>query len=203
MACKRFGPRIWLSFITAGFGLTTVGMAFVSSFPALMVCRVLLGMFEAGVQPGIIFTYSQYYRRHEMVGRLGVKAAGASVAGSFGGLLAGGLGQIPKAGILQRWRWIFFVEGIITVLVAASVFWLMPSDVTKATFLTEEERIVAVDRIALENMTKGRDPMDYNAFKRALWNLNTQVVGLGLTMSLLAMTALSLFMVSPPVNPLP
>lgn len=196
MACKKFGPRIWLSFITAGFGLTTIGMSFVSSFPALMACRVLLGIFEAGVEPGIIFTFSQYYRRHEMVGRLGVKAAGASVAGSFGGLLASGLGQIPKAGLLQRWRWIFFFEGIITIIVAAVVFWLMPSDVSKATFLTEEERIVAVDRIAAENMTKGRDPMDYNTFKKALWNLNSQVVGLGLMMSLLAMTSLSLFMVS-------
>lgn len=196
MLCKKIGPRYWLSFITAGFGITTIGMSFVSSFPALLACRLLLGIFESGVQPGIIFTYSQYYRRLELVSRLGVKAAGTSIAGSFGGLLAGGLGEIPKAGILERWRWIFLIEGLITLLVAALVFWVMPSDLASAKFLREEERLVAVDRIAAESMTKGNDPMDMKAFKQSLWNFNTQIVGLGLMMSLLAMTALGLFIVS-------
>lgn len=195
MLCKRFGPRYWLSFTTAGFGLTTIGMSFASSFPALLICRLLLGFFESGVQPGIIFTYSQYYRRHELVSRLGVKAAGTSIAGSFGGLLAGGLGEIPKAGVLEKWRWIFLIEGILTLFVAALVLWLMPTDLMSAKFLTEEERLVAADRIAEENMTKGKDPIDMSVFRRALWNFNTQIVGLGLMMSLLAMTALGLFMV--------
>jgi fucose permease len=36
MMCKRFGPRIWLSFITLGFGLVTISTAFLS--PATWVC---------------------------------------------------------------------------------------------------------------------------------------------------------------------
>lgn len=195
--CKRFGPKIWLSFITAGFGLTTMCMAFVNSYPALIVLRLLLGAFEAGVQPGVIFTYSQFYRRHEMASRWGIKAAAASVAGAFGGLLGSGLGNIPRVGILQRWRWIFLIEGLITLFIAVAVYWFMPKDVATASFLTEDERQIALSRIAEENKTKQGDKLSWNVFRKALWNLNTQLVGLGLIVSLLSLTSLSLFMVSP------
>jgi MFS family permease len=114
MACKHFGPRYWLAFITCGFGITTFCLAFVSDYRIMYFLRVVLGAFEAGIQPGIMYSYSQFYRRHEMVGRWGIKAAMASVAGSFGGLLSAGLANIPRAGLLNRWRWIFLIEGLMT-----------------------------------------------------------------------------------------
>lgn len=46
--CKRMGPRIWLSFITFGFGVVTMGMAFITNRASLLACRLLLGLFEAG-----------------------------------------------------------------------------------------------------------------------------------------------------------
>lgn len=48
LMCKYFGPRFWLSFITFGFGITTMCISFVKTYPALVVCRLLLGVFEAG-----------------------------------------------------------------------------------------------------------------------------------------------------------
>lgn len=200
MMCKRFGPRVWLSFITFGFGITTMSTAFVTNYWGLLLCRALLGLFESGVQPGLMFAYSQFYRRHELASPWGIKAAGASCAGAFGGLLGSGLGNIPKAGMMERWRWIFLIEGLMTAIFAGVVFWLMPTDVTTATFLTEEERRVGIERIAEENKMGVGDedlsPWRMDVMKSALWNLNTQLVSLGLIMSLLSLTALSLFMVS-------
>jgi MFS transporter, ACS family, DAL5 transporter family protein len=46
--CKKLGPRIWLSFITSGFGLVTMSMAFTTSYGGVMTCRLLLGALEAG-----------------------------------------------------------------------------------------------------------------------------------------------------------
>lgn len=83
--CKCFGSKTWLSFITAGFGLTTMDMAFVSSYAALVALHLLLDAFEAGVRPGVIYTYSQFYHRHEMASRRGIKAAVISFAGAFDG----------------------------------------------------------------------------------------------------------------------
>jgi MFS family permease len=216
--CKKLGPRLWLSFITVGFGLTTMCMAFVTNYAGVMTCRLILGMFEAGqksnnpscrssqyankllgVQPGLMFAYSQFYRRHEMASRWGIKAAGGSIAGAFGGLLGSGLGNIPRAGILVRWRWIFLIEGILTILVGLITWVFMPSSLETASFLTKEERETAVRRINDENKT-GREeeelsPWRLAVLKKALWNANTQLVSLGIMMSLLSLTALSLFMV--------
>jgi MFS family permease len=136
-----------------------------------------------------------------MASRLGLKAVGASIAGAFGGLLGSGLGRIPPHGMLMTWRWIFLVEGLLTVTLAGVVFVLMPGDVETSTFLTEEEREVANRRIFEENMTSGEERMDLEAFKKALWNPNTQMTGLALIMSLLSLTSLSLFMVSTHIAP--
>lgn len=196
MACHRLGPRIWLSTITFGFGLVTLCTAFIENYHGLVVCRLLLGVCESGVQPGIVYAYSQFYRRHEMASRLGIKAAGASIAGAFGGLLGSGLGRIPQHGILKSWRWIFLIEGLLTLVLAVVVFALMPGDVETSKFLNNDEREVASRRIAQENMTTGEERMDLATFKKALWNPNTQMTGLALIMSLLSLTSLSLFMVS-------
>lgn len=51
LMCKYLGPRIWLSFITFGFGITTMCISLVRSYPTLVVCRLLLGVFEAGELP--------------------------------------------------------------------------------------------------------------------------------------------------------
>ncbi|KAM0325868.1 hypothetical protein ACHAQA_007171 [Verticillium albo-atrum] len=200
LMCKMLGPRIWLSFITFGFGLTTMCMSFVTNYPGLLACRLLLGVFEAGVQPGLMFTYSQFYRRHEMASRWGIKAAGGAVAGAFGGLLGSGLGNLPKAGILERWRWIFLIEGLMTMVVAGFVYWFMPHNAADATFLTTEEKELAIRRVDEENkMSVGSEdlsPWRFAVIKKALWNANTQLVSLAIMMSLLSLTALSLFMPS-------
>lgn len=199
MMCKRFGPRIWIAFITFGFGVTTTCMSLCKSYSTLLLCRFLLGLFESGVQPGLMFAYAQFYRRHELGSRWGIKAAGGSVAGAFGGLLGSGLGNIPQYGIFTRWRWIFLIEGLVTVLVGGMVFWFMPNDTASASFLTVEERTVAIERIASENKMTGADddlsPWRWDVMKQAAVNLNTQLVGLGIMMSLLSLTSLSLFMV--------
>lgn len=59
MLCKKFGPKIWLSFLSFGFGVITMCTAFVTSYPGFVVARLALGALEAGIMPGIMFTLSQ------------------------------------------------------------------------------------------------------------------------------------------------
>jgi MFS transporter, ACS family, DAL5 transporter family protein len=145
-----------------------------------------------------MYTHSQFYRRHEMASRWGIKAAGGSIAGAFGGLLGSGLGNIPRAGMLVRWRWVILIEGILTVFVGLGTWVFMPASADEASFLTNEEKVLAARRIHEENRTGHEDddlsPWRFSVLKKALWNANTQLVSLGIMMSLLSLTALSLFM---------
>jgi MFS family permease len=78
-----------------------------------MTVRALLGLCEGGMMPGVAFYLSTYYKRHELVFRIGIfgmfcdylrsildqlfcSVSASSLSGAFGGLLASGLLKIPQ-----------------------------------------------------------------------------------------------------------
>jgi MFS family permease len=48
---KKIGPKWYLPMLVVGFGFVSMCTAFVKSFPALLVARAFLGVFEGGVMP--------------------------------------------------------------------------------------------------------------------------------------------------------
>jgi sugar phosphate permease len=55
---KKFRPSIFLSSIMLAWGIITVCMGVTQSFAGLVVCRVILGAFEAGFFPGAVYLIS-------------------------------------------------------------------------------------------------------------------------------------------------
>jgi len=55
---KRLRPSVFLSSIIAIWGIITIGMGCTQSFAGLVVCRLLIGFFEAGFFPGCIYLIS-------------------------------------------------------------------------------------------------------------------------------------------------
>jgi MFS family permease len=84
-------------------------MAAVRSPIALLFCRFLLGSFEAGLFPGIIYYTSLWYQRKEQAIRLGFFWSFSALAGAFGGLIAYGIAQI-KSTKLAEWQLLFIVN---------------------------------------------------------------------------------------------
>lgn len=91
------------------WGITLACMGLVQNFSSLTALRVLLGIFEAGLFPGICHYLSSWYKRSELGVRIGFFFCASAVAGSFGGLLAAALDFVKVGhGIFhQGWRWIF------------------------------------------------------------------------------------------------
>lgn len=52
LACKWIGPGWFLPSMTLGFGIASLGTAFVHDIVAVSGVRFVLGIFEAGVLPG-------------------------------------------------------------------------------------------------------------------------------------------------------
>jgi MFS family permease len=59
---------------------------FVHTYQAFYGLRVLLGLFEAGLVPGVIYVSSMYYRRFEYQKRLSVMFVATSMGGAIGGV---------------------------------------------------------------------------------------------------------------------
>ncbi|KAM0440431.1 hypothetical protein ACHAQK_005838 [Fusarium lateritium] len=115
-------------------------------FSSLLVVRFLLGIAEATITPGFMFLTSTWYTRDEMPTRVGIWFSGNSVGGLVASLLAFGVGYIDSA--IRPWRWMYIILGTTTFLWAVPLFLLLPDNISKATFLSLEERKIAAQRVA-------------------------------------------------------
>lgn len=147
---KRLKPSRWISFLMFSWGALTIGLGGVHSYASVTVVRFLLGVFEAGLFPGLVFYLTFWYKTEERSIRVAFILASATLAGAFGGAIAYGIGHMNKVGGLSAWRWLFILEGIPSCLSAFAVWFLLPNYPEDANWLTEEERALALQRLVLE-----------------------------------------------------
>ena len=141
---------MWLPIIMLGWGAVMVGMGFVQNYVGLLVARIFLGITEAGLFPGVSYFLTLWYRRFEINFRIALFFSAATAAGAFGGLLARLINLMDGVGGYQGWRWIFILEGIATVAVAAVSFWMLHDYPSTAKFLTAPERAFMMQRLKLD-----------------------------------------------------
>lgn len=66
IVCKWLGPGWFLPVLSLGFGIASLGTAFVHNQAQASGVRFVLGMFESGLMPGIAYYLSRWYRRSEL-----------------------------------------------------------------------------------------------------------------------------------------
>lgn len=161
---KWVGAGIYLPAIMIAWGLVSTFLGFTKSFAGLIVARCFLGLFEGCLLPGIIVYLAMFYERHDMLWRIGLFYCAAPLSGAFGGLLATGLAQI-SAGGYDSWPWIFFIEGAITVVFGVVAIFYLPNTPARSTFLTEEEKRVALHRMQSDSHGASTDKdVDHEKF---------------------------------------
>ena len=172
MACKWIGPGWYIPGITLAFGIISIGTAFVTNLSAACGVRFLLGIFEAGMLPGIAYYMSRWYRRSELVFRLSLYIVMAPLAGAFGGLLASAILTLDHFGGLKQWRMIFAIEGIITCGLAIIAFFTLTDRPETARWLTLEEKNLAIARVKSERVgtTEVLEKLDGTKVKRGILN---------------------------------
>ncbi|KFY75270.1 hypothetical protein V499_04731 [Pseudogymnoascus sp. VKM F-103] len=151
---KRVRPSIWLPSIMIAWGTCTVCLGVVQSYHALVVIRIFLGVTEAGLYPGVAYYLTMWYCTNEMALRQGLFFSAASMAGAFSGLLAYLIVKMNGVGGYEGWRWIFILEGLLTVVVAIAAFFLLHDFPETASFLTPEERAWAAHRLKYQGSNR-------------------------------------------------
>ncbi|KAI1865207.1 hypothetical protein JX265_008254 [Neoarthrinium moseri] len=196
--CKLIGPGWYLPGLTMGFGLASIGTAYVHNFSELAGVRFVLGMFEAGVMPGTAYyVLSRWYRRSELTFRLSLYIVMAPLAGAFGGLLASGILNVKGFGGFAdgSWRMIFIIEGVLTVFVAILSFLFLTDRPETARWLSNEEKDLAIARVKSERVavTSVLDRPDWRKLWKGLANPVTIVTGLCFLLETVTVQGLSFF----------
>lgn len=111
-----------------------------------MACRILLGVVEAGLFPGMMTYLTMFYGKRELALRTGYLFSSSAVAGACGGLLAYGIGFMDGICGLRGWRWIMIIEGMPTAVIGVATWFFLANDPETAYYLGDEERNIAVIR---------------------------------------------------------
>ncbi|MDT8913293.1 MFS transporter [Amycolatopsis sp. PS_44_ISF1] len=140
MVMKKVGARLWLSRIAVSWGIVTVLTGFVASVTHLVLARILLGVAEAGLFPGLLLYLTLWFRGRERGRAIAALALAQPVALILGSLTGGWiLDHVHWLG-LSSWQWVFVLQGVPAVLIGVVTFFCLPDRPADARFLTAEER---------------------------------------------------------------
>jgi MFS family permease len=81
---KRMGPSKWFALLLCAWGTISMCLGAVQNYAGLTAARFMLGVFEAGLAPGLAFYISFWYRSNERSIRLAFIYSTATLAGAFG-----------------------------------------------------------------------------------------------------------------------
>ncbi|RYP91569.1 hypothetical protein DL770_002283 [Monosporascus sp. CRB-9-2] len=185
-------------------GLTMI-TASVSKPQSIMVIRFFQGIAEATTFVGTHYILGSWYTERELGKRSGIFTASGLAGTMIGGYIQTGIhhSMNGKHG-LAGWRWLFIIDGVITLPVAIYGFIFFPDtpQTTQAFYLTDGERRLAVSRVP---PVEDRAPLSLSFFKRSLsswffWGFVVLWIIAGETESFSTNALLALYMKSHPTN---
>ncbi|KAL4915540.1 major facilitator superfamily domain-containing protein [Aspergillus aurantiobrunneus] len=191
---KKTTPRIWLPTLTLVWGIVATFLGVVENYAGYLTSRTALGVAESGLFPGVVFYLSMWYKRNEQHYRVALFFSAASLAGAFGGILAWGIAHMDGVGNYAGWRWIFILEGLLTIVVAAIAYLWVYNYPATAEFLSDKERNFITFRLKHDNDATREEKFTWAAVLDAIKDPKVWLYGLGFHSMSLPLYTLSLFL---------
>ncbi|KAF2664406.1 putative MFS transporter [Microthyrium microscopicum] len=141
---KYLRPSRWISFIATSWGIIATLSGLTHNYAGLIVTRLLLGLVEGGLFPGMAIYLTMFYTKRELALRIGYLFVSAAIAGACGGLLAFGIGYMDGVAGQRGWRWIFILEGIPTFVLGIVTWFFLADNPETAWYLSADEKELMV-----------------------------------------------------------
>jgi MFS family permease len=137
----RVGVRRTISRIMVLWGLASMAMMFVQGPWSFYALRFLLGVFEAGFAPGMLFYLTRWYPAERRAQIMAIVLLAGPVANIIGGPLSAWLiATFHGDAGLSGWQWMALIEGFPAVLFGVVAFFYLTDRVEDARWLNQDER---------------------------------------------------------------
>lgn len=113
----------------------------------------------------------RYYSREEQPLRMGIWIGSAGLGYVISGITSFGIGHIHTS--LDSWRWIFLIWGAVTTAWGIVLVVFLPGSPLNARFLTDNERVLAIDRVKVNNTGIENKNFKMSQFVEAMLDLKT------------------------------
>jgi MFS family permease len=144
------------------WSIVALCQCFLTGRSTFLATRALLGLLEGGFIPDLVLWLSYFYTSRELPIRLSYFWTSLSVTGIVTSLLAFALLHLRGVSGWAGWRWLFLIEGLITLVVGIASFFMMPASAvqTKSWFrpngwFTDREITIVVNRVLRDDPSKG------------------------------------------------
>lgn len=157
MLLRRMGARKTIARIMICWGIVGACSAFVTNVGQFYIVRLLLGVFEAGFFPGVIFYLSSWFPEKRRGVIIACFMVGFPVAGLVGGPVSGwAMTRLAHVANLAGWQWLYIVEALPAVVLGLITLFLLDDNIDKAQWLTEAEKGVLRKGFEVETERKRR-----------------------------------------------
>ncbi|KAL5504730.1 hypothetical protein ACEPAH_7393 [Sanghuangporus vaninii] len=142
-------PSLYIGCCVIAWGLTSALTGVTRNYAGILSCRLFLGFPEAAFYPGAIYLLSRWYTRKELAFRASLFYSGSLLSIAFGNLMAAGiLDNLEGKRGIRGWRWLFFIEGALTISVGIIAMWSLPDLPSNTRWISVNERQLAQARLA-------------------------------------------------------
>lgn len=148
---NKVGARKWIGRILITWGLASAACGLIQNATQLYAGRFFLGVMEAGFFPGIMLYMTHWFPTRERAKMVALFMLAMPISSVLGGPISGLiLDHIHWAGI-SSWRWLFYMEGLPTVILGIITILTLPNRPSEAKWLSNEEKTWLEDKIQRES----------------------------------------------------
>ncbi|KAI0741207.1 MFS general substrate transporter [Earliella scabrosa] len=142
-------PSYYIPLCVVLWGLTSALTGVAKNYAGILAARIFVGLPEAAFYPGAVYLLSRWYTRRELAFRSAIIYGGLLTSNAFGSLMAAGIlsRMEGKLGI-RAWRWLFYIEGAITIVIGLLAIYLLPDYPHNTRWLNPAQRRLAQVRLA-------------------------------------------------------
>ncbi|PPQ79901.1 hypothetical protein CVT25_002957 [Psilocybe cyanescens] len=161
LVSKRVGPDVWIPCQMVLWSIVSASQFWLSGRGSFLACRCLLGFMQGGFIPDVVLYLSYFYTKNELPIRLAFFWVSNYTSDMISAFLATGILQLRGVGGRAGWRYLFLLEGAVTLLVGLLSFALMPPGPTQTKawyrpkgWFTEREEVIMVNRVLRDDPSK-------------------------------------------------
>ncbi|KAG1788911.1 MFS general substrate transporter [Suillus plorans] len=142
-------PSLYLPACMVIWGVISALTGITTNFVGALLTRFFLGFMQAAFFPGAVFLISKWYKSTEIGFRIAILFCGNMISNAFGAVIASGILANMDGGIRAQaaWRWLFYIEGSLTVTIAIMTVFVLPDFPMTTKWLTDDERRLALKRM--------------------------------------------------------
>ena len=137
-----YGARVFFTRIGLLWGIISAVMCIVPNFSMLLLFRILLGIAEAGLFPGVLLYFTYWYPSHVRGERFAIFYAAQPFSAVIAAPLSYGIlkGFSGGAGLgFAGWRWLLLLEGLPAIGLGLLAWYMLADSPNEAEWLTSEE----------------------------------------------------------------